>query len=134
VQRLTARIGVAALPISLAALLAAVVVITNTMLVSVTERTREIGVRRAVGASATDITREVIAESSLVAIVGGVAGLALVWLVALTAADALGIPLRLKMSTIGWSLGAAALSGIAAGWYPARRAIGVDVVSALRAD
>jgi putative ABC transport system permease protein len=56
------------------ALLAAIVVVTNTVLVSVTQRTREIGVRRALGAPRHQIMREVLAESALVAIIGGAVG------------------------------------------------------------
>jgi putative ABC transport system permease protein len=57
------------------AILASIVVVTNTTLVSVTQRTREIGVRRALGATRRQIVREVVLESTLVALVGGVAGL-----------------------------------------------------------
>ena len=64
----------AAFPISAMALLAAIVVITNTTLVSVTQKTREIGVRRALGAPRTQIMREIVAESMVVALAGGVAG------------------------------------------------------------
>ena len=64
VLRLSERVGAAAVPISAMALLAAIVVITNTTLVSVTQKTREIGVRRALGASRDDIMREVVAEST----------------------------------------------------------------------
>ena len=76
VANLSQRIGAAAGPISLMALLAAVVVVTNTVLVSVTQRTREIGVRRALGARRSRIVQEVLAESLLMAVSGGAAGAA----------------------------------------------------------
>jgi len=134
VANLSERIGAAAGPISLMALLAAIVVVTNTVLVSVTQRTREIGVRRALGAPRQQIMREVLAESALVAIIGGAAGTAVaVSLVALLA-RALDIPLGVHASTVGWSLAASALSGIVAGWYPARRAVRLDVITAIRAE
>src|SRR5690606_22445582 len=79
VANLSRRIGVAAGPISLMALLAAIVVVTNTVLVSVTQRTREIGVRRALGATQSAILREVLAEAALTALVGGVVGLVVAW-------------------------------------------------------
>ena len=72
---LTERVSAAALPLSAMALLASIVVVTNTTLVSVTQRTREIGVRRALGATRRQIVREVLLESALVALVGGAAGL-----------------------------------------------------------
>lgn len=134
VANLSERIGAAAGPISLMALLAAIVVVTNTILVSVTQRTREIGVRRALGAPRQQIMREVLAESALVAIIGGAAGTAVaVSLVALLA-RALDIPLGVHASTVGWSLAASALSGIVAGWYPARRAVRLDVITAIRTE
>ena len=75
VSNLTERVGAAAFPLSAMALLASIVVVTNTTLVSVTQRTREIGVRRALGATRRQIVREVVLESTLIALVGGAAGL-----------------------------------------------------------
>jgi putative ABC transport system permease protein len=134
VQRLSERVSAAAAPISIMALLAAIVVVTNTTLVSVTQRTREIGVRRALGASRRHITVEVLAESSLIAIIGGAAGLAVAQALLALASGPLGLPLPLQASTVSWSLGAAAASGIAAGWYPARRAARIDVITAIRQE
>jgi putative ABC transport system permease protein len=108
--------------------------VTNTVLVSVSQRTREIGVRRALGASRRQIMREVVAESSLVALAGGAVAIAFAWLVVDLAAEASGLPLRLKPSTMVVSLVASGLSGLLAGWYPARRAVGLDVVNALRTE
>lgn len=134
VANLSGRIGAAAGPISLMALLAAIVVVTNTVLVSVTQRTREIGVRRALGASRRQIMREVLAESALVAIIGGAAGTAVAVTLVSLLARALDIPLGVHGSTVAWSLAASALSGIVAGWYPARRAVHLDVITAIRAE
>lgn len=131
---LSQRIGVAALPIALMALLAAMVVVTNTVLVSVSQRTREIGVRRALGAKRRHIVAEVLAESGLVALGGGVAGLAAAWTVVSVAAGVTGLPVALDAATAVWSLVASIASGVAAGWYPARRAAAIDVVAALRAE
>jgi putative ABC transport system permease protein len=134
VTNLSGRIGAAAGPISLMALLAAIVVVTNTVLVSVTQRTREIGVRRALGAPRQQIMREVLAESALVAMIGGAAGTVVaVTLVALLA-GVLAIPLAVQPSTVAGSLAASALSGLVAGWYPARRAVRLDVIAAMRAE
>jgi putative ABC transport system permease protein len=134
VANLSERIGAAAGPISLMALLAAIVVVTNTVLVSVTQRTREIGVRRALGAPRQQIMREVLAESALVAIIGGAAGTAVAVTLVAMLARALDIPLGVRATTVGWSLAASALSGIVAGWYPARRAVRLDVITAMRAE
>jgi putative ABC transport system permease protein len=134
VFRVSQRIGVAAIPISLMALVAAIIVVTNTVLVSVSQRMREIGVRRAVGATARQITREVVTESTLLALIGGAAGTLLVVAVVALARRASGLPLVLETATLGWSLAGATLSGIVAGAYPARRAASIDVVAALRAE
>jgi putative ABC transport system permease protein len=134
VSAISERVGAAGPPISLMALLAAIVVITNTTLVSVTQRTREIGVRRAVGATRGQILLEVITESALVAVAGGSLGVLTAGFVLSAASGALGSNLSLQPVTMAFSLGAAAASGIAAGWYPARRAASIDVVAALRAE
>ena len=134
VASLSERIGAAAGPISLMALLAAVVVVTNTVLVSVTQRTREIGVRRALGAARAQIMREVLAESALVSILGGTVGTAAAVGIVTALARAFDLPLAVETSTIVLALAASALSGLVAGWYPARRAVRLDVITAMRAE
>jgi putative ABC transport system permease protein len=133
VQSLSERIGIAAAPISIMALLAAILVVANTILVSVTQRTREIGVRRAVGASRAQILSEILAESVAIAFLGGLAGVLAVYsLVGI--ANRAGLDLQLGFSTVAWSLVAACASGLLAGWFPARRATRIVVVDALRAE
>lgn len=134
VANITERVGAAAVPISLMALLAAIVVVTNTSLVSVTQRIREIGIRRALGASRTDIIGETIAEAAIVGIIGGLTGLGVGVAVLAVATRATGFALTLSPSTAAVSLGAAVVSGMVAGWYPARRAVSIDVVAALRSE
>lgn len=134
VANLSERIGVAAGPISLMALLTAVVVVANTMLVSVTQRTREIGVRRALGARASRIVQEILAESLLLSIAGGTAGALAAWSLLAGLEYALGLSLRVAPVTLVLALTAAAGSGIAAAWYPAKRAVALDVVTAIRAE
>jgi putative ABC transport system permease protein len=134
VANLSGRIGAAAGPISLMALLAAIIVVTNTVLVSVTQRTREIGVRRALGAPRHQIMREVLAESALVSITGGAAGTAVAIMLVALLARVLDIPLTVHPSTVAGSLASSALSGLVAGWYPARRAVHLDVIAAMRAE
>jgi putative ABC transport system permease protein len=134
VSAITERIGAAGPPISLMALLAAIVVVANTTLVSVTQRTRDIGIRRAVGASRADIAAETLAESTVIGALGGCLGLAVAAAVLLAASRVAQVHLTVSWVTAGVSLAAAAVAGAAAGWYPARRAASLDVVNALRAE
>ena len=101
---------------------------------SVTQRTREIGIRRAIGASRANVLVETLAESSVVALAGGAVGLAAAAGVLSLAAGSLGVPLPLEWPTTIGSLAAAGLSGVLAGWYPARRAAALDVINALRQE
>ena len=74
------------------------------------------------------------AESLLLAIGGGLIGLGVSAALTSVAASATGVAAAVRPSTIGWSLAAASVSGLLAGWYPARRAARLEIVSALRAD
>lgn len=131
---LSQRIGAAGIPISVAALLAAIVVVTNTSLVSVTQRTREIGIRRALGATRARITSEVLIESILIAVIGGTAGITAAHFLLAAGGEALALELPLETHTALWSLAAAGISGLVAGLYPARWASRIDVVNAIRMD
>lgn len=134
VTAITQRLGSAGPPVSFMALLAAIVVVSNTTLVSVTQRTREIGIRRALGATRVNVLVETLAESTLIAIAGGIVGLlGAIGLLALVswAAD---IALPLQWSTTALSLVEVAVAGSVAGLYPARRAVGLDVINALRQE
>jgi ABC-type antimicrobial peptide transport system permease subunit len=100
----------------------------------VTQRTREIGVRRALGAPRQQIIREVLAESALVALAGGTVGLLSATLLVSAVAGAVNLPIRVEWTTMVYSLAASAASGIVAGWYPARRAVRLDVIEAIRTE
>jgi putative ABC transport system permease protein len=134
VLQLATRIGAAALPISLMALLAAVVVVTNTVLVSVTERMRELGIRRAMGATRARITGEVLAESLLTAGLGGAVGMVSSLAVLAAAGSALEMDLPTRISTLAGAAAAAIGAGVIAGYVPARRAARIDVIAALRLE
>jgi len=134
VLRLADRIGAAALPIALMALLAAVIVVTNTVLVSVAQRTREIGIRRALGASRGQVTAEVVAEALLTALAGGTAGVSAAWALLTVGGRLTGVDLPVQEVRVVWSLLAAGAAGVVAGWYPARVAARIDPIEALRQE
>jgi putative ABC transport system permease protein len=134
VASLTQRVSAAAFPLSAMALLASIVVVTNTTLVSVTQRTREIGVRRALGATRRQIVREVLLESTLIALVGGTAGILLVVGASSALRAGTAVPLSLSPATALWSFGSATLAGVLSGFYPAQRASRIDIVAAVREE
>ena len=118
--------------IALITLLGASIALMNIMLVSVTERTREIGTRKALGASAQVIVVQFLAEAVLVSVLGGVAG------IILGLAVGNGLAFAMDADTvfpIQWMLLALAVSvavGILSGWYPAKKAAALDPIEALR--
>ncbi|HEU4787947.1 MAG TPA: ABC transporter permease [Gemmatimonadaceae bacterium] len=134
VSAITARLGAAGPPISFMALLAAIVVVSNTTLVSVTQRTREIGIRRAIGAARANVLVETMAESILIAIAGSAVGLLSAVALLSLAAWTSGVHLSLAWGTTLISTGEALVAGLAAGWYPARRAVRLEVINALRQE
>jgi putative ABC transport system permease protein len=134
VTTIGSRVGVAAFPISAMALLAAIVVVTNTTLSSVRQRIREIGVRRAVGATRGQIVLEVLSESTLVSLAGGTVGIVVVILLVRTVSGLAGLSVAVHPVTMVIALLAAAFSGVAAGLYPARRASSGSVVDAMRTE
>jgi len=108
------------------------VVIANIMLVSVVERTREIGVRLAVGARKRDIRRQFLLEAALLSTSGGLVGIALGAAAALGIQRAVGFPARVTPLVLAAGVGLSALVGIVAGYFPARNASNLAVVDALR--
>jgi putative ABC transport system permease protein len=110
------------------------VVIMNIMLMSVTERTREIGIRMAVGASRGDIQRQFLAESVAVSALGGLMGLALGALLAWLVAALSPLPARVTPWSILVALALGASVGVLFGVYPASRASRLDPIDALRSE
>lgn len=108
------------------------IVIMNIMLVCVVERTREIGVRRALGATSRHIQFQFLTESVLLALGGGVAGVTLGFLISKGIAAAFPLPTLVRPSLMLTGLGIAVVTGVFAGWVPARRAASLPPIEALR--
>jgi putative ABC transport system permease protein len=110
------------------------IVIMNIMLVSVTERTREIGVRKALGAKKADILWQFLIESGTMALAGGAFGILLGVGVAKTVTFMIGMPSRIELWAVLSALFVSASVGIFFGVYPARRAAELDPIVALRSE
>lgn len=106
--------------------------IMNIMYVTVTERTREIGLRMAVGARNNDILKQFLFESSIMSLAGGMIGMAFGVGLSYIASYFLGWPFVLNLITMGISFFVCAAIGIFFGWYPARKASNLDPINALR--
>ena len=106
--------------------------IMNIMLVSVTERTREIGLRMAVGARPRNILGQFLVESLLLALAGGLLGIGLGVYAATKMASLFGWPSLIRTDVIGVAVGFSALVGVVFGLYPARKASQLDPIEALR--
>ena len=108
--------------------------IMNIMLVSVTERTREIGLRMAVGARRFDIMLQFLIEATTLCVLGGLIGIVLGVGAALVTAGIADWPILIPPQTIGLALAAAAVVGILFGFLPARRAALLSPIDALRSE
>ena len=106
--------------------------IMNIMLVSVTERTREIGLRMAVGARSRDVLLQFLVEAVVLSLVGGLIGIALGFAVSGSLTEFLEWPAEISSRAIALAFGCAAATGIFFGFYPARRAARLDPIDALR--
>jgi len=106
--------------------------IMNMMLTTVTERTREIGLRKAIGAKKKDISMQFLAESVMLTFLGGVIGVLLGWVLAIATSTFAGIATQVSFFSILLAFGVSAAIGIIFGYYPARRAAGLNPIEALR--
>lgn len=110
------------------------VVIMNIMLAVVTERTREIGIRKSVGARRQDILNQFLVEASMLAASGGVIGVLAAWLIAVIVRNLTPVPMNLPLSAVIIGVGLSALVGLFFGVYPAQRAAKLDPIEALRVE
>ena len=106
--------------------------IMNIMLVSVTERTREIGLRQAVGARGRDVLRQFLVEAVILSLIGGAIGIGVGMLGARTIADFFQWPTHVSSNAIALAFGCSAAIGMFFGYYPARQAARLDPIEALR--
>ncbi|MCP4657812.1 MAG: FtsX-like permease family protein [bacterium] len=106
--------------------------IMNIMLATVLERTREIGIRRAVGARRKDILFQFIIESFALSALGGIAGIVMGALIAQVVAASAGWPIRVTLGSIVMATGVAMAVGLSSGLYPAKRAAELDPIESLR--
>jgi len=122
-------VGVVAL-----SLLVGGIVIMNIMLMVVSERTREIGLRKALGARRADIISQVLTESVTLSVFGGIVGIALGYLLSLLIAQVSPLPARLEPWSIVMAIAITAGVGLFFGAYPASRAASLDPIEALRRE
>ena len=134
IDQLLGLVTVVVIPVTCISLVVGGIVIMNIMLVSVTERTREIGIRKALGARRSDVMMQVLIESVLMSFMGGLLGVALGAGLTELMARAFALNLRITLPYVLLSLFVSSAVGIASGWYPASRASKLDPITALRSE
>jgi putative ABC transport system permease protein len=110
------------------------IVIMNIMLMAVTERTHEIGLRKAVGATARDVRMQFLAEAVALAVLGGVLGVVAGWTLAAVVATVSPLPARVTPWSVVLAVSLGAGIGVLFGVYPAARAAKLDPITAMRAE
>ena len=106
--------------------------IMNMMLTTVTERTREIGLRKAIGAKRHDINMQFLSEAVMLTFIGGAVGIFFGWLISFSVSQFGGITTKISLSSVLLAFGVSAAIGIIFGYYPARRAASLNPIEALR--
>jgi len=134
IDTMLALISAVVIPVTCISLVVGGIVIMNIMLVSVTERTREIGIRLSLGARRLDIMLQVLIEAVLMAALGGLIGVGAGALLTEVIARVFEINMRVTLAYVALAVGVSSAVGIASGWYPASRASKLDPVEALRAE
>lgn len=106
--------------------------IMNIMLVTVTERTREIGLRKALGAKKKTIITQFLVESIILTFTGGILGMAIGIIISYLLSRMMSLPFTVSVQAIGLAIGVSGGIGIVFGWYPAQKAAGLQPIEALR--
>ena len=131
-RQITGAVFLAMIVISSIGLMVGGIGVMNIMLVSVTERTREIGIRKAVGARRRDILLQFLVEAVILTAIGGVVGVILGTLLAMLAARLVSFPLAIPPWSYALGVGFSSLIGIFFGLFPANKAARLDPIAALR--
>ncbi len=134
IDNLLGMVTVIVVPVTCISLVVGGIVIMNIMLVSVTERTREIGIRKALGARRTDVMMQVLIESVVMSSMGGAMGVMLGAVLTELMARAFDLGLKITLPYVLLSLVVSGGVGLASGWYPASRAAKLDPIVALRSE
>jgi putative ABC transport system permease protein len=133
-QRITGAIAGMAVGIVSVFMVVGGIVIMNIMLAVVTERTREIGIRKSLGARRRDILNQYLVESAVLAGIGGLVGVGLAWCISVLVRNLFSVPMSMPYSSVAVGVGLSATVGLFFGIYPARRASRLDPIEALRVE
>lgn len=134
IDQLLSLVAAVVVPVTLISLVVGGIVIMNIMLVSVTERTREIGIRKSLGARRFDILLQILIEAVIMAFTGGALGVALGAALTMLLTALFGVTLHVTAFYILLSVLVSGAVGVVSGWYPALKASKLDPITALRAE
>ncbi len=134
IDNILGLIRVVVVPVTLISLVVGGIVIMNIMLVSVTERTKEIGIRKSLGARSSDILTQILTESFIISSLGGILGIIIAWGMVQVLITLLEAKMRITAPYVLLAVFVSSGVGLISGWYPARRAAQMDPIEALRAD
>jgi putative ABC transport system permease protein len=130
----TSNIYIVTIGVAAISLVVGGIVVMNIMLVSVTERTKEIGIRKAIGASRRDILTQFLIEAVTVTAIGGLIGVGTGFGLAYVISALIGFPLLVSVASAVLGVGVSSVVGIVSGLWPAWRAAKLDPIEALRAE